>query len=250
MLELLGSKDATVCCDAIDALGKIGDARAIKPLVELLGDENAGFRAAYALSKIGLPAVEPLLELLEDEDFPFRSGVVDALGEIGDTRAIKPLINLLGNKDRGLRSDAGEALCKIGRPAVEPLVELLKNEDSVVRIHAAYTLGRIGDDRAIEPLILALWDVEKTVPLCVSDALDKIDCDWTKKECAQKYLSYFAEALMKGNIPVKFHIIDILEKIGDPGVSEILTKALEFEEKNVQSRAAKALERIKNVDSQ
>jgi HEAT repeat protein len=175
--------------------------------------------------------------------------VVDALGEIGDTRAIKPLIKLLGNKDRGLRSDAGEALCKIGRPAVEPLVELLKNEDSVVRIHAAYTLGRIGDDRAIVPLILALWDVEKTVPLCVSDALDKIDCDWTKKECAQKYLSYFAEALMKGNIPVKFHIIDILEKIGDPGVSEILTKALEFEEKNVQSRAAKALERIKNVDS-
>ena len=61
MFELLGSKNATVCCDAIDALGKTGDARAIKPLVEMLGDENAGFRAAYALSKIRLPAVEPSL---------------------------------------------------------------------------------------------------------------------------------------------------------------------------------------------
>ena len=194
--------------------------------------------------------MEPLIELIVDEGFPNRNGAVDALGEIGDARAIKPLLKLLGNEDKGLQSDAAEALVKIGEPAVEPLIEALKHEDCIVRIRAANVLGRIGDARAMEPLILALWDAEELVPLCASDALDKIDCDWTKKECTQKYLSYFSEALMKGNIPVKFHIIDILERIGDMGAIEILTKALDLEEKNVQSRASKALERIKNIDSQ
>lgn len=249
MLKLLGHKDSTVRCGAVDALGKTGDVRAIEPLIDLLGDEDTGFRASYALSKIGIPAVESLLELLDDEDFPHRNGVIDALGEIGDARAIEPLITLLGNKNRDLRSEGAMALCKIGRLAVEPLIEQLKNEDSIVRIHAAYTLGRIGDARAIEPLILALWDTEETVSLCVSGALETIDCNWTQTESARKHLCYFSEALMKGNIPVKFHIIDILEKMGDPGVSELLTKALEFEEKNIQSRVEKALHRIKNADS-
>jgi len=248
LIGLLDDKDWTVRCNAIDALGKVGDVRAVDPLIRLLNDEKAGFRASYALSKIGEPAVERLIELLEDESFAARNGVIDALGEIGDIRAIEPLLELLGNKDRSLRSDASYALSKIGEPAVERLIELLTHEDSTIRIHAAYTLGTIGDDRAMEPLIHALWDIEETVPLCVSDALDKIDCNWTTREWARKHLCYLSEALMKGNIPVKFYVMDILERIGDPGVSEILTKALAIEEKNVQLRAAEALEKIKNKD--
>lgn len=45
-------------------------------------------------------------------------------------------------------------------------------------------------------------------------------------------------------------VIDILERIGDLGAIEVLTKDQELKEKNVQSRAAEALERIKNIDSQ
>lgn len=249
LIERLGSEDLAVRCDAIDALGKTGDARAIMPLLSLLSDENAGFRAAYALSKIGAPAVESLIGLVEDEGFLNRNGAVDALGEIGDARAVKSLLNLLGNDDKGLQCDAAAALVKIGEPAVEPLIELLKNEDCIVRIRAANTLGRIGDVRALEPLIIALWDTDELVSLCVSDALDTIDCDWTKKQCAQNHLHYLSEALMNGNIPVKFHVIDILERIGDQGATEILTKALKLEEKNVQLRAAEALERIKKCNS-
>lgn len=246
LIELLGNSDLVARCAAVDALGKTGDARAVAPLIGLLGDRDLGFRVSCALGKIGKVAVEPLLEVIRDEDCAFRCGAVDALGEIGDTRATEPLIKLLGDKDWALRSDAAAALTKIGRPAVEPLIELLGNGDITVRTRAANILGRIGDTRALEPLILALWDREKTASLCASDALDKIDCNWTAREPARKMLSYLSEALMKGSIPVKFCIIDVLERIGDPGVSGILTRALEFEEKNLQARVAEALENVRN----
>ena len=203
--------------------------------------------AGRALIRIGKPAVEPLLELLKYAGGDVRIRTAEALGEIGDERAVKILIKLIGSKDVTIRSCAAEALGKIGGSAVETLIELLGDEDSTIRIHAANILGRIGDARAIEPLILSLWDTEEAVPQCVLEALDKIDYQWATEESTRKYLRYFSEALMKGNIPVKLCIIDVLEKIGDPGVSEILTKALEAEEKKIRLRAAKALEKIRNI---
>jgi HEAT repeat protein len=41
---------------------------------------------------------------------------------------------------------------------VEPLIAALKDENSDVRQAAAKALGKIGDPRAVEPLIAALSD--------------------------------------------------------------------------------------------
>ena len=46
-----------------------------------------------------------------------------------------------------------EMLAKIGEPAVEPLIEALASTDRGVRHSAAYALGKIGDVRAVQPLI-------------------------------------------------------------------------------------------------
>ena len=62
----------------------------------------------------------------------------EALGYIGDARAVRPLIALLKNKDRYGHEAAAEALGKIGDDrAVEPLVTALKDEDVYVRLAAA-----------------------------------------------------------------------------------------------------------------
>jgi HEAT repeat protein len=57
------------------------------------------------------------------------------------------------------RSAAAEALAKLGDPrAVEPLIRALGDIDSDVRGSAARALAKLGDPRAVEPLVRALGD--------------------------------------------------------------------------------------------
>ena len=69
--------------------------------------------AANALGRIGdIRAVEPLIEALKDEDKEVRMEAADALGLIGDTRAIDPLQQLLEDES-GVRNHAANAIKKI-----------------------------------------------------------------------------------------------------------------------------------------
>ncbi|MBS7281565.1 MAG: HEAT repeat domain-containing protein [Candidatus Freyarchaeota archaeon] len=168
---------------AASALGKIGDPIAVEPLIRRLYEErtileraeklgkmadcselveplkqeiqDARKGAAQALGMIGDPrAVEPLIQTLKDEP-GLRKEVVQALGMIGDPRAVEPLIQTLKDEP-GLRKEVVQALGMIGDPrAVEPLIQTLKDENREVREAAAIALARIGDERAVEPLIQA-----------------------------------------------------------------------------------------------
>jgi HEAT repeat protein len=60
--------------------------------------------------------LDKLIENLEDEDADVRRAAAQALGKIGDVRAVEPLIEHTGYWE------AIEALGKIGEPAVEPLL--------------------------------------------------------------------------------------------------------------------------------
>jgi len=71
--------------------------------------------------------VEGLIKALKHKDFEVRKNATDALGEIGDVRAIEPLIQALKDKGRGVQKYAAKALGEIGEPAVEPLIEALKD---------------------------------------------------------------------------------------------------------------------------
>jgi len=98
------------------ALGYIGDARAVEPLIEALKDQNEYVRlgAALALRNIGdTRAVEPLMEALKDESENVRSGAAWALEKIGDTRAVEPLMEVLKDESENVRWGAADALRKI-----------------------------------------------------------------------------------------------------------------------------------------
>ena len=75
--------------------------------------------------------------------------------ELKSNQDVKGLIKALGYKseDYLIPNNAAFALVEIGEPAVEPLIEALKNENSQVRNIAVDSLIKIGDTRAIEPLI-------------------------------------------------------------------------------------------------
>jgi len=146
----------------ISALGTIGDARAVEPLIVFLNDEHARLcRAAKdALGRIGEPAVEPLLVLIKESNEKVRMPAIAALGLIGDSRAVEPLITILNEKNYFVINTTSNALRNIGISAVEPLIVVLKDEHiaPVARNMAARTLGQIGDIRAVEPLITTLND--------------------------------------------------------------------------------------------
>jgi HEAT repeat protein len=121
--------------------------------------------------------VEPLIETLISDSQIMQGAAAEALGWIGDSRAISPLLLFLseGEPSDALRELAAEALGRIGDTrAVEPLIAALEDSNEWVRRAAAEALGDLGDRSAIEPLATALQDESVMVQDAAFDALKKL----------------------------------------------------------------------------
>jgi HEAT repeat protein len=128
------------------ALGEIGSARAIPYLIRAFSKTWEGIDAycAEALVKIGRPAVMPLLQVIEDSNSNARYWSIEALGEVGDTRAVEPLIALLTDKDVIIRYSAAKALGAIGDSrAFNPLAQLLQDPSEMVKRQAKKSISKL-----------------------------------------------------------------------------------------------------------
>lgn len=175
-----------------EALGKIGDPRAVSKLLDLMAatrDNNVALWSMRALGQIGSKEGVPALEevALEHENKFMRKNAVVALGEIADPSAIDTLIQMMFVEFQGVSfyKEASYALFKVGPEAVEPLLELLamKNEkvdaifeqsggakESAVTAKAAVVLGDLRDPRAAEPLVQAYEAaLEKNDPIIIRE---------------------------------------------------------------------------------
>ena len=233
---LLGDNDWMIRRDHADALGAIGNARAVEPLIEALGENtNVCFVAARALGEIGdVRAVEPLIKALGDEDsysrYPalydrVRRDAVDALGKIGDEQAVEPLIKALGDHD--IRQNAIVALGDIGDArAIEALVKLLSEESHRwawrTRRYAVEALGKIGDSRTVEPLIKALGDKHGKIRTAATEALGEIG--------DSRAVEPITKALEDGSMEVRYCAAEALGKIGDARAVEPLIESFEDED--------------------
>ena len=119
LVKALGyQKDVDIREAAAFALERIGDVRAVEPLIATLKDTYTSVRhaAVDALVKIGAPAVKPLIAALRDSDKNVRYLAVNALCKLGDARAVEPLTAALKDSDKDVRYAAVDALGKIGAP--------------------------------------------------------------------------------------------------------------------------------------
>lgn len=138
--------------------------------------------AVKSLVEIGVPTIESLGAALKNDDPYVREGAAKAMGQIGDAGAITPLVLALGDKYESVRPVVSAALDELGwqpdkdeekayywiansqwnqcvalgAPAVEPLISVLINDYGKVNWEVAEVLGKIGDARALEPLIATL----------------------------------------------------------------------------------------------
>ena len=90
---------------------------------------------------------------------------------------VKGLIKALDyQKDNSVRTAAAEALGKIGDVrAVDPIIAALRDPKWTVSANAAEALGRIGDPRAVGPLKAALKDGSRDVRQAAAVALAQIE---------------------------------------------------------------------------
>lgn len=167
---------------AIDALGQIGDTRAIVPLLKALESKDKWVRRAAARALEGMEnelIIQPLMGHLlpkDEDDDEVRRSAAKALARMQPVEAIEHLAEALKDTSLGVRLDAGYALGRIGEPAIAVLIKARYDTDSKVRDSAVAALGNIGGELVKGELIGVLRDKneESTVKLTAIQALYKI----------------------------------------------------------------------------
>ena len=140
------------------ALGEIGIDSGIEPLIQALGDSEELVRqyATRSLIKLHRSAVEPLIDSLDNLGPVAAGGVIRALGDIGDKRALDALLQLVDGPNR---IDVYLALGKLRDSRAEAvLIAGLSDPDWQVRMNAAMALGTVGKERSIVSLQQTLED--------------------------------------------------------------------------------------------
>ena len=236
LIQQLKAKSPADRRTAAVALGKLGDHRAVGPLIACLQDKdrNVSRAAASSLAKIGKPALQPLIASLNDTDTEVRRMVVQALGQLGDKQAVRPLVACLRDTEGPVRSDVANVLGTLGDPqAAEPLIDCLRDERAAVRGAAAGALGKLGEKGSVEALTVCLKDEEVTVRRAAADALGKLG--------DKQAVNGLVECLRDEETAVRSTAADALGKLGDRRAVESLVPCLKDEELAVRRAAIQAL---------
>jgi len=186
LIRALGyKKDNNVRVSSVRALGEIGDAQAVEPLLECLWDDRSVTSAViFALGKIrDKRTIEPLLQFInrevEDERyFGSRSqrnieNALSSLGKFGSD-SVDPLISLFPGSGK-YRPNVIKALVETGaNEAVEWLITAYKDWGQE-RQSIVIALGKSGDKRAVDTLIIALKDPDCDLSSTAASSLDSLN---------------------------------------------------------------------------
>lgn len=120
---------------AIMKLGMIGGDEALRTLILVVTNKHEDLivrgRAALMLGKLGdTRAVDPLIQALDAPGFQTPLYAAEALGKLGDLRAIPALLPLLESEHDRYREVAQEALRRLGYQTDESSVPILISQSS------------------------------------------------------------------------------------------------------------------------
>jgi HEAT repeat protein len=254
-------RDSAVHLAAVETLGILGDKRAEEPLITAL--KNGIYEESVeALEKIGSKKiVESIIDALNIYLLPpaerehgamnrdDAASAIRRLGSTGDKRAEEPLITALKN---GIYEESVEALEKIGsKKIVESIIDALniyllppaeREHGAMNRDDAASAIRRLewtGDERAVEPLSLALKVYDHNIPEAAARALYRIGGEKAVESLAEmleikgkyEFCSYrdqedFYSPDLKARVREK--IILCLIDIGDPKIKNILRNEIKY----------------------
>ncbi len=241
------------------SLGRAGDRRAIKLLIDLMLSDRYHYHLRGAipglLVHIGdYSVMETLVQISRwgagsPETSHLSYQAQEALLELANSASTEQLLDTLTEGSIYAKKYAGEALArrKDGESVV-PLIAALKAQDMHTRRWAAFALGKIDDDSAADALVEALGDQQTAVRASAAEALGKLgyqkaadkllellnDQDLLERKAAVRSLGQIKEhraigqltEMVKKDEDMKLTAIVALGRIGDPGAVEIISETL------------------------
>jgi HEAT repeat protein len=257
LIEALYDPDPAISSLAAESLGKIGDPRAIEPLLEvsrnvdrtLMEDHlegGGGSQGSPSEFNEGRTNV-PLTEEKPPDTNPFKYKEltlfrIDLLPKEyfqsdGTPIPRKDLVlRGLKDNDQQLRKIAAKTAIGMNDPElIQSLVETLKNPYEVesVRYLAAEALGGMQTDSSTDALVASLQDETVAVRYSAASALSKIG--------GKKAVDALVTALADPNEFVRSSVAYALGQIGDQNAMNALFGAISDENEVVRFSAAKAL---------
>ncbi|MBJ6800582.1 HEAT repeat domain-containing protein [Geomonas propionica] len=154
LIRALADPDSNVSHSAAEALGKIGDRSALMPLLELLqGEFWLQYPAICAIGELrDYRAVPHLLPLLDNE--LLRGAVIEALGKVGDHRALYALAGILPFVEPESARSAARAMASI----TNSLNDQMSYKNSIAMGSQQEQLRQLLSARGVETLKSMLWE--------------------------------------------------------------------------------------------
>ena len=175
-----------------------------------------------------------------DEDVIQAMRLVDDAGiPIGEKEIFTEEISLvraLASSDSAVSRYACEALGVAEEGILAYLITPLEDDDPEMRRAAAYALGKLGDQRAVEPLRKALYDDH-----------DKVRREAVKSLGQLKAVEALIEALGNPDDTIRNLAVHALDDLKDPRAVEPLIAALGDEDSSVRQAACYAVRDLGDV---
>ncbi len=267
LIDQLRVEDLETRQAATVALGRIGDARATRALIDVLHDKELAVPAAGALARIGdREAFESLLQMLGDRDPAIRQSAIAALNSIGhpemapriaarlsdhDPLARESAIRIAGyfgypecfeqvlqcchDSVESVRRAAIESLAFFEDPRVVPtLVDALQRQSPMVRAGAAAALVRTAPSLAVDALAESLGDSDPWVRYVSLRSLGSIG--------DTRVVPAVLTALRKDPAPhVRLAAIEVLGRLKAPEAWDVLEPLTRSSDSDMGSAAIRAL---------
>ena len=244
-LRLLdGTEDQNLTVALIHYLQATRAVAALPLLRERVGRTEGGIAraAVQALGRLGGEAeADLLLKHFDDPEYPadLKSDLILALGDLRQPAAVEPLVRIAGNPDeeKMRRMYAADALGRIGDPrAVPVLEELFCADDALLRAYAASALGKFDREEVRRLLVQGLRDSNVRVRISAAKSLGSL-----RAKEAVEILEY--KVARDPEPQMRLQAIQALGEIGSGGALEFLEKLLLDEKEALPSRSA-ALESL------
>lgn len=118
---------------AVMKLGMVGGEEALRALIMVVKNDYedliARGRAALMLGKLGDPrALQPLIDALDAPGYQTPLFAAQALGKLGDPRAIAPLLTMLNSNHEKFREAALESLKRLGYSPETEIAKVVEPE--------------------------------------------------------------------------------------------------------------------------